>query len=135
MGANPRSHPLALSAAGHAIFASSIFTNNIQVTFLAFAGGLTLGAGDAARAGLQRAASRHPGRAHPSGAELLGVRALVVPHGMLELSCFAVAGAAGLRLAWAMVDPGPLTRGASLRGPPARRAIVLGTAPGWWWPG
>ena len=54
----------------------------------------------------------------------------VVPHGLLELSCIAVAGAAGLRLAWAVIEPGTLPRALSLRAQ-ARPAVmlVLGTAP------
>ena len=55
---------------------------------------------------------------------------LVVPHGVLELSCIAVAAAAGLRIGWALVEPGTLTRGQSLRRE-ARPAMemVLGTMP------
>ena len=55
---------------------------------------------------------------------------LVVAHGVLELSCITVAGAAGLRLGWSIVDPGLRTRMTSL-GAEARRsvAIVLGTMP------
>jgi uncharacterized membrane protein SpoIIM required for sporulation len=54
----------------------------------------------------------------------------VLPHGLLELSCIAVSCAAGLRLGWAIIDPGLLTRGASLRRE-ARAAVemVLGTMP------
>jgi uncharacterized membrane protein SpoIIM required for sporulation len=54
----------------------------------------------------------------------------VLPHGLLELTCIVVSCMAGLRLGWAIVDPGPLTRGASLRRE-ARTAIeiVLGTMP------
>jgi uncharacterized membrane protein SpoIIM required for sporulation len=48
---------------------------------------------------------------------------------VLELSCIAVAGAAGLRMAWSMVDPGRRTRGTALR-EEARAAVemALGTA-------
>ncbi|MFE4463691.1 stage II sporulation protein M [Oerskovia sp. NPDC056781] len=35
---------------------------------------------------------------------------LIAPHGLLELTAIFVAGAAGLRLFWTMVDPGPRTR-------------------------
>jgi uncharacterized membrane protein SpoIIM required for sporulation len=54
---------------------------------------------------------------------------LVVAHGVLELSCIVVAGAAGLRLASAIVDPGTRPRMDALR-TEARAAveIVLGTA-------
>jgi len=54
----------------------------------------------------------------------------VLPHGILELSCFTIAAAAGLRMGWALIDPGYLTRGESLRRQ-ARPAValVIGTAP------
>jgi uncharacterized membrane protein SpoIIM required for sporulation len=54
---------------------------------------------------------------------------LVLAHGVLELSCIAVAGAAGLRLASAIVDPGTRSRMDALR-TEARASveIVLGTA-------
>lgn len=39
---------------------------------------------------------------------------LILPHGLLELSCVFVAGAAGMRLAWAWLVPGTRTRRQSL---------------------
>lgn len=39
---------------------------------------------------------------------------LIAPHGLLELTAIFVAGAAGLRLFWTWVDPGPRTRGRAL---------------------
>jgi uncharacterized membrane protein SpoIIM required for sporulation len=36
--------------------------------------------------------------------------ALILPHGMLELSAVFLAAAAGLRLGWAIIDPGPRPR-------------------------
>jgi uncharacterized membrane protein SpoIIM required for sporulation len=35
---------------------------------------------------------------------------LIAPHGLLELTAIFVAGAAGLRLFWTAIDPGPRTR-------------------------
>ena len=119
-----------LSSSQRAAVSSQIFTNNIEVTFFAFAGGILLGLGTAALL--------------VSNGVLLGTVAglaigsgngrvffeLVVAHGVLELSCITVAGAAGLRLGWSIVDPGLRTRMASL-GAEARRsvALVLGTMP------
>ena len=53
----------------------------------------------------------------------------VLAHGFLELSCIAVAGAAGLRMGWAIIDPGSRPRGVALR-EEARAAaeMLLGTA-------
>jgi uncharacterized membrane protein SpoIIM required for sporulation len=55
---------------------------------------------------------------------------LVAPHGVLELSCIAVAAAAGLRIGAAIVDPGSRRRQVAVMAE-GRRAIelVLGTAP------
>ncbi len=39
---------------------------------------------------------------------------LILPHGMLELSAVFLAAAAGLRLGWVIIDPGPRRRGQAL---------------------
>jgi uncharacterized membrane protein SpoIIM required for sporulation len=128
--AEPHHHGLVLHGAGeHAGISIGIFVNNIQVTFLAYAGGLTLGlltgyvlatngillgvvAGLAAQAG--------------NGGDLLR---LLVGHGVLELPCIAVTAAAGLRW-WSLVEPGSGTRGEALRREAGRSiGIVLGTMP------
>jgi uncharacterized membrane protein SpoIIM required for sporulation len=44
---------------------------------------------------------------HGKTAEFFG---LILPHGMLELSAVFLAAAAGLRLGWAVIDPGPRPR-------------------------
>jgi uncharacterized membrane protein SpoIIM required for sporulation len=55
---------------------------------------------------------------------------LVAPHGFLELSCIAVAAAAGLRVGLAVIEPGPRARGAALAAEARRGAeVVLGTVP------
>jgi len=120
--------PSALST--QAAFASSIYTHNITVTFAAFAGGLTLGLGTLlllAYNGLLLGALG--GLSIQAGTFSTFLR-LIVPHGLLELSCIAIAGVAGLRLARALIDPGVRTRGDALRAD-ARGAVlmVLGTAP------
>lgn len=128
--AHPHVRHLPLGAATQAVLASSIFTNNIRVSFLAFAGGLTLGFGTIALLVYNGALlGALAGITLQTGNFAVFVR-YVAPHGLLELSCIAVSGAAGLRLAWAVIDPGTLPRGISLRGA-ARPAVVLalGTAP------
>jgi uncharacterized membrane protein SpoIIM required for sporulation len=125
-------HPggsLGLSGGDSTALSAQIFTNNIRVAFLAFAGGVTVGAVTA-------------GILVFNGVMLGGVLGLavgsgnghrfvelVVAHGVLELSCIAVAGMAGLRMARAIVDPGPRRRAVVLR-EEARAAveIALGTA-------
>jgi uncharacterized membrane protein SpoIIM required for sporulation len=128
--AHPHVHHLDLDAGSQAAFAGGIFTHNIEVIFVVFAGGLTLGlvtlvmlAYNGILVGVLA------GITIQSGSFPVFVR-YVVPHGLLELSCISVAGAAGLRLGWAMIDAGTLPRGASLRAQ-ARPAVllVLGTTP------
>jgi uncharacterized membrane protein SpoIIM required for sporulation len=49
--------------------------------------------------------------AHGRGVEFF---ALILPHGMLELSAVFLAAAAGLRLGWKIIDPGPVPRSQAL---------------------
>jgi len=99
----PDGQDLGVSVDEQSDLAARIFTNNIQVSFLAFAGGILLGLGTlylliqngimlGAVAGLAIGA----GNGRP-------FFELVVAHGVLELSCIAVAGVAGLRIASAIV--------------------------------
>jgi uncharacterized membrane protein SpoIIM required for sporulation len=54
---------------------------------------------------------------------------LILPHGLLELTCVFVAGGAGLRLGWCWVSPGPHLRSYLLmREGLAMGALVLGLA-------
>ena len=110
--------------------ALQIMWNNIQVTFLCFAGGIALGLVTTwvlvsngvllgAVAGLAT-----------SGGNGRDVVRLIVAHGVLELSCIAVSGAAGLRLGWALIEPGARTRRDALVDEArATVQIALGTAP------
>jgi len=119
-----------LSPDEQAAFSSEVLTNNIRVTLFAFAGGITLGLLTAlvliyngillgAIAGLMIEAGNG-----------IGFVDLVTGHGVLELSCIVVAGAAGLSFGWAIVEPGYRTRTAALRREAVHTiAIVLGTAP------
>lgn len=110
--------------------ATRIFTNNIRVTFFAFAGGMTAGLLTAAMLmfnGLLLGVIG--GLAFSSGNGNVFTQ-LVTAHGVLELSCIAVAGAAGLRVGWAIVRPGSGRRGQALRREARAAAeIALGTAP------
>ncbi len=128
--AQPHVHRLILGTASQATLASSIFTNNIQVSFMCFAGGLVLGLGTFAVLAFNGVLlGTLAGLTIQAGNFDVFLR-YVVPHGVLELSCFAVAGAAGLRLARAILEPGNAPRGLALRAA-ARPAVlvVLGTSP------
>lgn len=121
---------LGLSPAEEAGFSAEIFTNNIRVTFIAFAGGITAGIVTAAVLlfngtflGAIFGLSWGVGSIRP-------LLELVAPHGVLELSCIVVAGAAGLRLGWSIIDPGRRTRAESVVREAQRAVLVaLGTAP------
>jgi uncharacterized membrane protein SpoIIM required for sporulation len=121
---------LGLSPGEQALFAGTIFTNNVQVSFLAFAGGITLGLVTAAVViynGLILGVVAGLATGAGNGAALVE---LVAAHGVLELSCIAVSAAAGLRLGWSIVRPGYRRRAESLaEGASAAVRLVLGTAP------
>ena len=107
-------------------FASSfIMTNNIRVSFVAFAGGILLGlptlyslvTNGLILGAIGAGVSRSPAS--------LAFWSFVAPHGMVEIPTILISGAAGLLLALALIDPGPHTRGCPPPGrPPGRRAHV-----------
>src|ERR1051326_8152183 len=105
---------------------TQIFTNNISVTFYAFAMGAMFGLGtlyvlafNGASFGAIIALTYRAG----FGNDLMS---FVVGHGVIELSCIFIAGGAGLLIGTALVMPGDMTRGDALkaRGMEAVRLIV-----------
>ncbi len=127
----PDHQGLVLQGAGErAGISIGIFVNNIQVTFLAYAGGITLGLLTGyvlATNGILLGAVVGLASGAGNGGDLLR---LIVGHGVLELSCIAVVAAAGLRIGWSIVEPGPGTRAETLRAEAQRSVgIVLGTMP------
>lgn len=99
---------------GMPVMASTIIANNVQVSFLAFAGGILAGVGTAATLifnGVFLGAVFGLFAAHGLGAYLL---TFVLPHGVLELSAICMAGGAGLWLGSAILIPGRRTRGEAL---------------------
>jgi uncharacterized membrane protein SpoIIM required for sporulation len=106
---------------------SQIFTNNIGVTFYAFAMGAMLGLGtlyvmafNGASFGAIIALTYRAGFGNDL---LLG---FVISHGVIELSCIFIAGGAGLLIGTALVMPGDLSRADALksRGLEAVRLII-----------
>jgi uncharacterized membrane protein SpoIIM required for sporulation/uncharacterized RDD family membrane protein YckC len=106
------------------VMATSIIANNVQVTFAAFAMGITFGVGTVIVL-------------VSNGVSIGGVFGLyaskgigsllakfVAPHGVLELSAICIAGGAGFLLAAALLIPGARPRREALRDN-ARRAIRL----------
>jgi uncharacterized RDD family membrane protein YckC/uncharacterized membrane protein SpoIIM required for sporulation len=109
--------------------ATGIMTNNINVTYLAFAGGIIGGLGTVAALvynGIQFGGVlglyQHYGI-------LPLIFAFVAPHGVLELSAISIAGGGGLLIASALLLPGAMTRREALviRGRRAIRLIAAST--------
>ena len=87
---------------------SHILTNNLTVSFVTFAGGITFGLGtffylyvNGMMLGVIGAACHQYGMS-------LALWSFVAPHGALELPSILIAGGAGFRLGYAMLFPGPL---------------------------
>ena len=104
-----------------------IIVNNVRVTIIAFAGGLTAGAltvyvliGNGAFLGTVLSVVHGYGL---SG----GLLAFTAAHGPLEISCIVLSGGAGLRLGWAILRPGDRSRRDALRlaGAQAIRVMLL----------
>jgi uncharacterized membrane protein SpoIIM required for sporulation len=126
----PRGADLDLSLAERADFSGTVLTNNIRVSFLAFAGGIAAGLGTAFVLVLNGVLLGTVGGLATGAGNGPVFLELVVAHGVLELSCIVVVAAAGLRFGWAMVEPRRRTRVESLVLEGRRAvAIALGTAP------
>ena len=94
-------------------FAAQVWTNNARIAAICVASGITgilplymLYANAVALGQTGAIMADH---------DMLGVFfSLISPHGLLELTCIFVAGAAGLKLFWTMLVPGPRSRSAAL---------------------
>lgn len=117
--------------AANQIGSSEILTNNIRVSFLAFAFGAFFGIGTlyiilmngVMIGGVLGVCYR----VNPAfGNELVN---FMVAHGVMELTAIFLAGGAGMMIGYALVDPGDLTRGQSLKKAGIRATrIVIGCA-------
>jgi len=101
-----------------------ILLNNVLVAFFAFALGITLCVGtivvlirNALMLGLLAGSFQVVGNAG-------SFWALILPHGVLELTAICIAAGAGLRMGWALIDPGDRPRGRALRDE-TREAVVV----------
>jgi uncharacterized membrane protein SpoIIM required for sporulation len=111
-------------------FTAMIFTHNIQVALMAFAAGVSLGLVSALLLIYNGVLLGAVGGLMIGAGNGAGFIDLVTAHGVLEITCIVVAGAAGMRMGWALVEPGTQTRRGALASE-AQRAIqiALGTAP------
>jgi uncharacterized membrane protein SpoIIM required for sporulation len=119
-----------LGIVGLAGFSTFIMINNIRVALAAFALGITFGLGTAYLVasnglilGVVTGLALHAG----NGDVML---AAIAAHGVLELSCIVIAGAAGLSVGRALLRPAKLTRRAALTAEAGQAfRIAGGTAP------
>lgn len=106
-------------------FATQVFFNNIRVGFLAFATGILLCVVTAALLAFNGANIGIAGGLFTNVGQADKFWGLILPHGMLEMSAVIVAGAAGLRIGWAIIDPGDRTRVNALTEEARRAGSVL----------
>ncbi|MGH9409886.1 MAG: stage II sporulation protein M [Vicinamibacterales bacterium] len=112
------------------VASSAIMTNNLTVSFGAFAGGLAAGLGtvymmllNGVLLGVVAVACARAGLA-------LQLWSFIAPHGALELPAIMIAGGAGLMLAKGLLAPGTMTRMDGLRDAAATAVqLVLGVVP------
>jgi len=95
-------------------FSAQIFTNNVRVALVAFAGGLTGGVLTLVSLVFNGLVLGLVGGLSIRGGYGNSLWRLVLPHGILELSLIVASGAAGLRVGWAILHPGHRTRMESL---------------------
>jgi len=109
---------------------SSIMTNNITVSFITFAWGITAGIGTVFSLVFNGVMIGVVGTACWLNDMSLSLWSFVAPHGVLELPAIFIAGGAGLRIAQGMLFPGLLSRRDSLAkaGGEAVR-LLMGTVP------
>ena len=106
------------------VMASVIIANNVQVTFAAFALGVTAGLGTALILLLNGVSLGGVVGLYASKGIATLLLAFVAPHGVLELSAICIAAGGGFLLAAALLVPGPRTRRRALA-ENGRRAIRL----------
>ncbi len=105
--------------------AVTIFVNNIEVSILAIAGGFTFGILTVYSLAYNGALLGVLGTFEWRGGGFGQFVRLIVPHGMLELSCIALAGGAGLCIARALIDPGRSSRSDALAAMVPRLGAVV----------
>jgi uncharacterized membrane protein SpoIIM required for sporulation/uncharacterized RDD family membrane protein YckC len=106
------------------LMATSIIANNVQISFAAFAGGVTAGLLSTLLLVANGISFGSVVGLYVSKEIGMLLLAFVAPHGVLELFAICVAGGAGYLLAAALLLPGPRTRRRALA-ENARRAVRL----------
>jgi uncharacterized membrane protein SpoIIM required for sporulation len=106
-------------------FAANVTFNNIQVSITAFALGILGCVGTAGILAFNGANVGVAGGLFHAVGEAERFWGLILPHGLLELTAVIVAGGAGLRLGWALIDPGDRARGRALTEEGRRCVLVV----------
>jgi uncharacterized membrane protein SpoIIM required for sporulation len=104
----------ALPVGANAVLSSFIMTNNIKVSFGAFALGGTAGIGTAGLLFYNGIMLGELGAIFHRHGLALQFWAMIVPHGVIELTAIVIAGAAGFLVARALLAPGDRGRRAAL---------------------
>ncbi|AGC44174.1 hypothetical protein MYSTI_02858 [Myxococcus stipitatus DSM 14675] len=104
-----------MTVSQQAQFSSFLFTHNIQVAFLAFALGATMGLGTAVMLFVNGLFLGALAQVYAAKGLAGWFWAWILPHGIPEITAICIAGAAGLVIARAMVAPKGLQRRQALR--------------------
>jgi len=113
------------SSEAAAEFATTVFINNIFVSFLAFALGIAFCVGTGYVLINNGVAVGTAGGLFAGAGELEKFFGLILPHGLLELSAIVIAGGAGLVLGWTIISPGDRARTDALADEGRRSVVVV----------
>ena len=97
------------------MFSSYLMTNNIRVSFIAFAGGILFGLLTLFIVIKNAMVLGVLGRLFADHGLTINFMAFILPHGVIELSAIMISAAAGLMLGYSLINPGDMPRGRSLR--------------------
>jgi uncharacterized membrane protein SpoIIM required for sporulation len=111
------------------VMASRIIANNVQVTFFAFAAGITAGIGTALLLVLNGVSLGGVVGLYQSKGILPLLAGFVAPHGVLERTAICIAGGGGFLIAAALLLPGrrPIRRALAENGRSSIRLIAAST--------
>ncbi|HLK99327.1 MAG TPA: stage II sporulation protein M [Myxococcaceae bacterium] len=104
-----------MSVEQQAQFSAFLFTHNIQVAFLAFALGITVGIGTSLMLFVNGLFLGALAQVYTAKGMAGWFWAWILPHGIPEITAICIAGAAGLIIARGMAAPRGLPRGMALR--------------------
>jgi uncharacterized membrane protein SpoIIM required for sporulation len=112
------------SSEAAAEFATSVFINNIWVSFLAYAAGIVFCIGTAFVLISNGVLIGQAAGLFIDAGQLPRFFGLILPHGFLELTAIVIAGGAGLVLGWTVIAPGDRSRSDALA-EEGRRSVVV----------